>query len=103
MVPNPNLPDVSSIGLSQDTTTNSSFPSPKRIKIDTKQPEIHSETPNTKVFTFAVNTQKISITTSIDSVLSNRNTKLSQIVTRDFEVNSPVADFILGSPLEGLM
>lgn len=40
--------------------------------------------------------------TTSDSAVSQRNTKLSHIITRDLDAAGPIVDFILGSPLKGL-
>ncbi|KAF7934730.1 uncharacterized protein EAE98_002775 [Botrytis deweyae] len=105
--PNTNLTSTS-------TSTSSSSP-PKLLKSSTSEPDSKS-TPQTPLYsphtishypfpsTRSGIAPKISITTSINSMISNHqnmNVGLS-LLTRDL-MASPVEDFILGSPLEGFM
>ncbi|CCD48171.1 hypothetical protein BofuT4_P111840.1 [Botrytis cinerea T4] len=98
------------INLASPSSSSSS--SPKRLTPSTSEPTT-SQAPiypsrTFSSFPFSSNRSgtapKISITTSIDSMISNHqngNVGLS-LVTRDL-VASPIEDFILGSPLEGFM
>ncbi|KAF7894169.1 hypothetical protein EAF00_007683 [Botryotinia globosa] len=91
----------------------SSSPSPSHLKSSTPASYSNSKPPTTSSNTFSNfpfssttsrTAPKISITTTIDSLISNhqnRNVGLL-LMTQDL-VASPVEDFILGSPLEGFM
>lgn len=126
-----NFSMLHSTGTSQNIDINSISPPTKRIKISTQNQEpqpsldsphkyltvpsvnslVQNTTPNPFIFPSTKDNSKakmtISISTTIDSMMSrnprlSRNPQLSYVVTGDFDVGSPVADLILGSPLEGL-